>query len=162
MDFEKKYLKYKRKYLELKNNMNGGFPYKKLYYKRKNTDYVDGDFYIGQSINFNGKLYLQPLNLDLPNSNTSVGNANINYTIVNNFDKDVLVNITLQMNFKDKNYVFSLENVKILDFDVNKGYALSCVLNLLSTNTNEQPFKLQYQIDSTRRFGQHSGEFTLL
>jgi len=159
MSFEQKYLKYKSKYLELKNSMNGGFPFIKLFYKRVYIDNVNGPFRVGQVINFRGDLFSNPLNPDLPNQNNKVGNAEVQYTITNNFDNDVLVNIVLRMNLRDKNYVYEKKDVKILGFNLN-GYKLNTVLDLVHSNTNENLLKLEYNIDSTKRFGQHIGEFT--
>jgi hypothetical protein len=161
MSFEQKYLKYKSKYLELKNSMNGGFPFRKLFYKRTYTDFVDGLLRIGQVINFKGNLFSNPLNPDLPNNNRSVGNAEVQYIITNNFDNDVLVNIVLRMNINGNNYVFEQKDVKILGFNIN-GYKVNTVLNFVHSNTNENLNKLEFNIDSTKRFGQHSGEFTLI
>ena len=164
--YEQKYLKYKAKYLNLKeqynlNNMIGGV--KTLYYKKVGTSGIEGDLRVGQVINFKGFIYGYPINPDLPSNNIKIGTTNIIYTITNLSHDDALVDIKLELSLAGlgNNLIFEKKNVEIKDFKVVdqnlSKYKLLTLLDLVN-NPNK---KLEFKIDSTVRFGQHTGEFRI-
>jgi hypothetical protein len=136
---------------------------KTLYYKRVGTSGIEGDLRVGQVINFKGYIYGYPINPDLPSNNVKIGSTNISYTITNLSHDDALVDIKLELSLSGlaNNLVFEKKNVEIKDFKVVdqnlSKYKLSILLDLVN-NPNK---KLEFKIDSTVRFGQHTGEFKI-
>jgi hypothetical protein len=159
--YEQKYLKYKMKYLELKNNLIGGVK-KTLYYQRIGIGGINGDLRVGQEIGFKGNIYDYPINPDLPDRNKIIGSANISYIIKNLTHDDALVDIKLELSYNDKKFIFEKKDVEIRNFKVIDGNLLSKykLVTLLDSVTNPEE-KLEYKIDSYVRFGQHTGEFTI-
>ena len=165
MNFEQKYLKYKAKYLELKKEMIGGFPFKNLYYRRTRISPLGENLRLNQVIEFHGELYSAPINPDL--SNHRIGVCNISYLIKNILFEDVLVDITLEMTVRGHTYIFKKEDVAIEHFFVLPNgelspYRLVTVLDHIRNTAGEPPFQLRYEINSYVRFGQHTGLFTPL
>jgi hypothetical protein len=160
--YEQKYLKYKQKYIELKKNMLGGV--KTLYYKRIGLSGINGDLRVGQVIYFTGFIYGYPINPDLPSNNVKIGSTNISYTITNLSHDDALVDIKLELSLSGlaNNFIFEKKDVEIKDFKVIEGNKLSLYkLSILLDSVTNPNNKLEFKIDSTVRFGQHTGEFKI-
>ena len=151
MSLQQKYLKYKNKYLKLKEQL-GGYSNKleTLYYTRINIK-MPKKLEIGSTIFFTGSLYSSLDNI-IP-----AGNAHVYYKFVSDptsTDKQI-IDITLRLFLNDRAYEFVGTNIPFAQFKIEHGtlapYELKTVLELNTDNTykdEDANLKLQYYINN--------------
>jgi len=172
MNYSEKYLKYKKKYLELKKSVQiGGVGFedwinKPIYYKRSSIEmFIQKNDKTGIKINEGSHIKFSGLLYSDDKIKNSIGKIDITYTLVTLHKPDVtfttdflFIKSILVFNDNPTKKIYYNVKVEVPSFfyvenNILKPYKLNTVLNNsydLKTNQDE-PKKLKYEIDTNNK-----------